>query len=104
MNRVRREYQGRRRIDGPTITSRGALWVGISSEIGWGAMAGRLQDTPQRRVNGTSEHAYCSTHPGGMGALFCDGSVHFLSETIGREALEILAQQASGLPLPSGTF
>lgn len=42
-----------------------------------------------------------SFHPGGCNALFADGSVRFLSETIQPQIMRYLVSRAEGVPLPS---
>ena len=96
------KYQGR--YTETSIDYAGAVWVGLNPAVGWGAAAGVLNGTTDRKINGTNVNAYCSPHPGGMMSVFCDGSVHFIAETIDGTALEILAKKASGLPLPSNSF
>jgi prepilin-type N-terminal cleavage/methylation domain-containing protein/prepilin-type processing-associated H-X9-DG protein len=96
------KYQGRKNEQ--SVNYLGGLWGGLSPSTGWGAAGGYINATPARRINGTSEHAFASPHPGGMMFLLCDGSVRFISETIDGEALEILVRKASGLPLPSGAL
>ncbi len=96
------KYRGRKNEQSTNYL--GGIWGGLSPSTGWGAVGGFINATPARRINGTSEHAFASPHPGGMMFLFCDGSVRFVSETIDGEALEILVKKASGLPVPSGAF
>ena len=43
-----------------------------------------------------------STHPGGINALFIDGSVHFLSESLAIDTLFNLADRDDGNIIPSG--
>lgn len=44
--------------------------------------AGHNTSSNQRDINGTNRNCIGSEHPGGALALFCDGSVHFLPETL----------------------
>jgi prepilin-type N-terminal cleavage/methylation domain-containing protein/prepilin-type processing-associated H-X9-DG protein len=41
-------------------------------------------------------------HPGGCNAVFVDGSVRFLAETISGSTLRYLVTRAEGIPVPSG--
>ncbi|MGI6414906.1 MAG: DUF1559 domain-containing protein [Thermoguttaceae bacterium] len=96
-------YQGRLTEQKPT-SYLGGIWPGLSPTVGWGAAGGYLRNNADRRINGLSEHAFASPHPGGMMFVFCDASVHYIAETIDGTAMEILAKKASGLPVPSGAF
>ncbi|MGI6414908.1 MAG: DUF1559 domain-containing protein [Thermoguttaceae bacterium] len=96
-------YQGRLTEAKPT-SYLGAIWPGLTTTVGWGGGGGYLANNVDRRINGLSEHAFASPHPGGMMFVFCDASVHYIAETIDGTAMEILAKKASGLPVPSGAF
>jgi prepilin-type processing-associated H-X9-DG protein len=47
-------------------------------------------------VNCTSDDEIYSFHPGGANALFADGSVHFLKETISVRSVAALVTRAGG--------
>lgn len=51
------------------------------------------------QINNPAGRAIRSHHPGGTNAAFCDGSVHFLSETIDPKTLELLITIADGQPV-----
>jgi prepilin-type N-terminal cleavage/methylation domain-containing protein/prepilin-type processing-associated H-X9-DG protein len=50
----------------------------------------------QYPINIQQNNEMWSDHPGGVNALFCDGSVHFLSETIQLDLLAALCTRACG--------
>jgi prepilin-type processing-associated H-X9-DG protein len=45
-----------------------------------------------------------SFHPGGCNAVFADGSVHFIGETISPEAMRALITRSEGVKVPSDEF
>ncbi|HTU22155.1 MAG TPA: DUF1559 domain-containing protein [Gemmataceae bacterium] len=45
-----------------------------------------------------------SFHPGGIDTVFCDGSVHFLSQSISPAAIAALVTRAGGEVLPADAF
>lgn len=53
----------------------------------------------KRGINSQGESGLGSFHPGGMNAALCDGSVHFLSESIDPGTLENLATINDGNPV-----
>jgi prepilin-type processing-associated H-X9-DG protein len=96
------KYQGRRTEQSPNYL--GGTWAGLTTSLGWGAVAGILNSTPDRRINGLSEHSFASPHPGGMMFLFCDGTVRLIREEVDGQALEILVKKSSGLTVPSSAL
>ncbi|MFH1269122.1 MAG: DUF1559 domain-containing protein, partial [Planctomycetota bacterium] len=81
-------------------TSNTILFVEVSgAEIHW--MEPRDLDLKaiRLRINNPAGPAIRSRHPGGVNAAFCDGSVHFLSETIDPETLRLLITKADGNPV-----
>lgn len=96
------KYQGRRTEASPNYL--GATWAGLTTSLGWGSVGGFLANNVHRNINGRSEHAFASPHPGGMMFLFCDGSVHLVREEIDGEALEILVRRSSGETVPNSAF
>ena len=66
----------------------GATWVGVADPqdsgvngFGWvGAIVSVPMNCP--KVEGYRDQGFSSQHPGGSQFAFCDGSVHFISETI----------------------
>jgi len=54
---------------------------------------------PAYCINGQADQAFSSNHPGGAQFLFCDGSVHFLKQTVDGKVLECLAARNDGLPV-----
>ncbi len=82
---------------------RAALWAGerglayaeeggmpVSDTMWW------LNSTVEWRVNGTGSQAFCSNHPGGAHFGFCDGSCHFLYDTIDGSVLDRLSIRNDG--------
>jgi prepilin-type N-terminal cleavage/methylation domain-containing protein/prepilin-type processing-associated H-X9-DG protein len=59
-----------------------------------------LQDTPG--VGFTLR--FGSVHPGGLNAVFCDGSVHTISYSIDLEVHQRLANRQDGMPVDLGTL
>lgn len=96
------KYQGR--LSGNTPDYQGATWPGLASSVGWGAAGGYFQGNADRNINGNSVHAFASAHPGGMMFLVCDGSVHFIPETLDGDILEIIVKKSSGEPVSSDVF
>jgi prepilin-type processing-associated H-X9-DG protein len=45
-----------------------------------------------------------SDHKGGVNGLFCDGSVHFIAETIDLAVLYAICTRASEEPIPANSF
>jgi prepilin-type N-terminal cleavage/methylation domain-containing protein/prepilin-type processing-associated H-X9-DG protein len=54
---------------------------------------------PANAVSADYGHVARSMHPGGCNAVFCDGSVRFLSQTIDQATYDNLKTIASGIPL-----
>jgi prepilin-type processing-associated H-X9-DG protein len=52
-----------------------------------------LCNTPVYRINGTRAFAFSSRHTGGAQFLFCDGSVHFLGDSLDGVTYERLGQR-----------
>ena len=78
---------------GPTaadIGSRGDTTV--SGGCPWTASNCGLNDEP------------FSFHPGGCNSVFCDGSVHFLSESISPKAMRAMVTSNEGVLIPAGEF
>ncbi len=62
---------------------------------------------PDPTHGGVWEDAHASLysdHPGGANALLCDGSVHFIPETINRQILLALASRNGGETISDGAF
>jgi prepilin-type processing-associated H-X9-DG protein len=66
-----------------------------------------INENKTENVNGidvpiqwTSDEIY-SEHPGGANVLFCDGSVHFLPDSLDVNVLYALATRDQGEPIPA---
>jgi prepilin-type N-terminal cleavage/methylation domain-containing protein/prepilin-type processing-associated H-X9-DG protein len=71
------------------------------------AISGTINQTTTENVNGidvptqwTQDEIY-SEHPGGANVLFCDGSVHFLPETLDSGIIQALASRDAGEQIPA---
>ena len=80
-----------------------ALWAGMRgvkdnavhiSDVMWW-----LNSDPLYKINGESEQAYGSNHPGGAQFVLGDGSVQFIEETIDGRILERLSSRNDGEPI-----
>jgi prepilin-type N-terminal cleavage/methylation domain-containing protein len=94
---------GECRLDRSAAGRKAAIWAGMR-----GAKDGTvhvsdamwfLNSEPEYRLNGTATQAFSSYHPGVVGFVMGDGSVHFLSQTINGTTLERLAARADGQPV-----
>jgi prepilin-type N-terminal cleavage/methylation domain-containing protein/prepilin-type processing-associated H-X9-DG protein len=84
-----------------------AVWVGMAdanaagdgvfyiSNVFWGV------DSQDYRLNGPGPQAFSSRHTGGVQFNFCDGSVHFISDGVSPQTIQILAGRNDGLVTPS---
>ncbi len=100
------------RSDGRSDCSHSLMMGGTSESTG----SGRIFNTTVvvhpinfRDVNGLGIPGNCgpnrpltSMHPGGINALFVDGSVHFLTESLAIDTLYNLADRDDGNVLPAG--
>ncbi|MFI4876545.1 MAG: DUF1559 domain-containing protein, partial [Blastopirellula sp. JB062] len=77
---------------------RGAVYGGVNSDVGvgWASAMWGAFDSAAMRINGTEAWAFSSQHPGGAQFVFCDGSVHFVPETVNGTTWELLAERGSG--------
>jgi prepilin-type N-terminal cleavage/methylation domain-containing protein/prepilin-type processing-associated H-X9-DG protein len=71
------------------------------------AISGTINQTGTENVNGidvptqwTQDEIY-SEHPGGANVLFCDGSVHFLPETLDKQIIQALSTRSEGESIPA---
>ncbi|UUO08496.1 DUF1559 domain-containing protein [Blastopirellula sp. J2-11] len=78
---------------------KGAIYGGVNSDVsaGWASVMWATYDSAAMRLNGTEAWAYSSHHPGGAQFVFCDGSVHFVSETVNGTTWQLLAERGSGI-------
>ena len=100
--RPRRWRAGR---PGPDQTVEGGGWAAVNSGI---ILQGSTPDGTMRpgpcAINCTNERQVYSFHPGGANAVFADGSVHFLKETINIRVLAGLVTRAGGEVDAAGDF
>ena len=61
-------------------------------------------ETMPLAVNDGSGKGIHSEHPGGANAVFCDGSTHFLPESLDRETLRRLILRNDGEPVDTNRF
>jgi prepilin-type processing-associated H-X9-DG protein len=66
------------------------------------APLGGPSDCPWTTNNSGLNDEPFSFHPGGCNAVFADGSVHFLSETIEPLVMRALVTRAEGVDIPDG--
>jgi prepilin-type N-terminal cleavage/methylation domain-containing protein/prepilin-type processing-associated H-X9-DG protein len=71
------------------------------------AISGTINESGTENINGidvpsqwVSDEIY-SEHPGGANALFCDGSVHFLPESMDSGLIQALASRDASEPIPA---
>jgi prepilin-type N-terminal cleavage/methylation domain-containing protein/prepilin-type processing-associated H-X9-DG protein len=71
------------------------------------AISGTINESGTENINGVdvpsqwvSDEIY-SEHPGGANALFCDGSVHFLPESMDSGLIQALASRDAGEQIPA---
>ena len=90
-------------LDSGQSGHKAALWAGMRgvlegaihiSDVMWW-----VNSEPGYTINGTSEQAFGSNHPGGAQFVFGDGSVHFVGDSIDGAVLERLAARNDGQPL-----
>lgn len=81
---------------------RGGIYAGVRTDLGpgWGSTMRGVWTTPNHSLNGTDVWAFSSLHPGGVQFVLVDGSVRHVSESINSDVLMLLAQRASGKPVP----
>ncbi|MFV1965004.1 MAG: DUF1559 domain-containing protein [Pirellulaceae bacterium] len=91
---------GECRLERSATGRKAALWAGMrGAEKGIVHVSDAMwfiNSDPEYRLDGTASQAYSSRHPGVVGFVFADGSVHFLSKTIDGQTLERLAARNDG--------
>jgi prepilin-type N-terminal cleavage/methylation domain-containing protein/prepilin-type processing-associated H-X9-DG protein len=78
-----------------TVNQAGAIWAGRDTTSGVASVIGRPTwplntryaggDTCCASDTSCTRYAWSSAHPGGVNFAFCDGSTHFLRDTIGSD-------------------
>jgi prepilin-type processing-associated H-X9-DG protein len=80
--------------DGDEIENCSKFWyVGIGSQQGMGC----INDSGAIMTSGMAR----SRHTGGVNACFCDGSVHFIKNSINQVTWGLLCAKADGLVFPT---
>ena len=72
------------------------LWCGSQDPLGNSCPGGKQWFQPGNANNGCDAHHYWSKHPGGGNWVFADGSVRFLSYSVGTAVQAALATKAGG--------
>jgi prepilin-type processing-associated H-X9-DG protein len=72
--------------------------------ISWAEPRDLNFDELNLQINGGSGKGISSRHRGGANAAFCDGSVHFLRDSIDRETLQRLINRQDGMPVDRGSY
>jgi prepilin-type N-terminal cleavage/methylation domain-containing protein/prepilin-type processing-associated H-X9-DG protein len=84
-----------------TAGKRACIWAGMrgidSSGIIWPSDVTWTLDQSSGQVNGTSQWAFSSRHPGGAMFVFCDGSVRFYRNDADPNKLRFLAGRDDGV-------
>lgn len=75
---------------------RNAAWVGGTLIFGRGSSADGATQLGPCAINCTNDHEAYSFHPGGANAVFADGSVRFLNESLDMREFARLATRAGG--------
>src|SRR5262249_17765204 len=68
-----------------------AIWYQLNQKSGWNTNGGNGDCSQGVCINMGNNIPLNSTHPGGVNALFVDGSVHFLSNNMSLANLGMLA-------------
>jgi prepilin-type processing-associated H-X9-DG protein len=78
-----------------------SMWIATTAPINFPTCSGQYFYTPPNGVSGwdtqwVRENGFKSAHPGGCQFVFCDGSTHFLSETIDYLTYQKLGDRRDG--------
>jgi prepilin-type N-terminal cleavage/methylation domain-containing protein/prepilin-type processing-associated H-X9-DG protein len=73
----------------------GAIWSGVYAAGKDGSNIRNLNGTTTYKINGTDTFAFSARH-GGANFVFCDGSVHLISDQAGDPLLTAIATRAGG--------
>ena len=82
-----------------------AIWAGMCSSAG-GIFT--VSDVfwsvgPGYEINGRGPQSFSSKHGGGASFAFCDGSVHFISQSVNTPTMQVLCGRSDGL-VAAGDF
>jgi prepilin-type processing-associated H-X9-DG protein len=95
-------WQGRRQVSNLWLS--GGPWASRNLLWGRGASPDGTSVFGPCAVNCTNDREVYSFHPGGANALFADGSVHFLKQSISIRVFARLVTRAGGEVVPAGDF
>jgi len=87
-------WQAGRPVSGASV--RNASWVGGSLIFGQGSSADGAAKLGPCAINCTNDHEAYSFHPGGVNAVFADGSVRFLKASLDMRMFARMATRAGG--------
>jgi prepilin-type N-terminal cleavage/methylation domain-containing protein/prepilin-type processing-associated H-X9-DG protein len=98
-------WQAGQAVAGKAQSIEGGPWAGFKNGI---LLQGAKPDGTAKfgtcAVNCTNDHEVYSFHPGGANAVFADGSVHFLGESINIRVLARMITRAGGEVASSGDY
>jgi prepilin-type N-terminal cleavage/methylation domain-containing protein/prepilin-type processing-associated H-X9-DG protein len=77
---------------------------GCDPKTGQPVKSSATSGNPSCVMNCNNNAEMYSFHPGGVNTVFCDGSVHFLTQSISPAAIAALVTKAGGEVLPSNAF
>ena len=100
------ESTGRGAYGGPNWTLRGTWSAGTNCLLTDGTINTftPVVSSGATNANYIVYNQLGSNHAGGINVLFCDGSVHFLSDTMNAVALRSLASRAGGETIPANAY
>ena len=88
----------------PGLYSDGASWAALGLLYGLGSTSDGATQPGPCAINCTNAREVYSFHPGGANAVFADGSVHFLKESISIQVFARLVTRAGGEDVSGENF